>query len=185
MCGRPQSGHHRPAWPAVSAARREETELQTWQRRTPGQSVPSPTLGRTHGLMSSICPRRGRETFPRQVCDGIMQTDTRVTHGVMVTMMGGDTSDHGHRGWACESSASDSECCPLPSSFSCECPCREERSCDKSVVNSDRHQMSSACSDTDAQIRVWAVHWMSQSQYWQILRSCQDFDPSSRLFMFT
>ena len=59
MCGRPESGQHRPAW-AVSGLGSELGLLQTWQSHTPGQSVLSPTLGRTHGPMSSICPRRGR-----------------------------------------------------------------------------------------------------------------------------
>ena len=88
MCGRPESGHHqspdRPSSREWREARRG-TAANITHLDTETQSVPSPTLGRTHGpvpgvlTLSSPRPTRGRETFPRDLSDDIMQGDTDIS----------------------------------------------------------------------------------------------------------
>ena len=59
------------------------TEAHTWTVSA------QPDLGAdTWPHVLNLSSPRPRD-FPRQVCDGIMQADTRVTHDVLVTMMGG------------------------------------------------------------------------------------------------
>lgn len=168
---------------------------------TETQSVPSPTLGRTHGpvpgvlTLSSPRPTRGRETFPRDLSDDIMQGDTDISaqadimiHVVYVWWQWwGDSSDHDQSVlWACESSAGQ-WALPLAKQLLIWMTRPwSERCCDMSVVNSDRYLIPAAVTlmpRYDCEESIECHNHNIDSPV--ILRSCQDLTPSSRHFMFT